>query len=314
MQSAMRVTAALVAIVLLGPCLQAQARAPFELTGEVHPYHINLLPQFAIGQLVDRDCTALYAPGAYEGCVYFRGEDLWLQASLKARQAVRLRPDAPEVATALVELGNPATHRLRIALEWHPLKGQALDADGYLTLREGQIASFRSPLAPVLASWTGGVRLCFSSMATPERQIGAECSSFDLLDGSSTAAQLEIWRRRGGAALAAFACDLARDAAARMLDADQHSAAGYRIRGIVAELERREQDAIADYAMAVSLLRSDQDRWLTMPDDERSNAAESLEDWLSAMQMAQGHSLLGDGADAWRCVRVAEPDATERQR
>ena len=66
--------------------------------------------------------------------------------------------------------------------------------------------------------------------------------------------------------------------------------------------------------MAVSLLRSGQDRWLTMDDVERLSAAESLEDWLSAMQAAQGHSLLGDGDDAWRCVRVAEPDATEQQR
>ena len=310
----MRVTAALVALMLMGPGVRAQTRPSIELSGEVHPYHVTLLPQFAIGLLADRDCTALYAPGPYKGCVYFQGEDLWLQLSLKARQDLRLRPDAPGMATALVEFGDPATHPHRVALEWKPLKGQTIDADGYLTLREGQIASFQSPLSPALASWTGGIRVCFSSTAYPERQTGAGCWTFDLLDGSSTAAQLEIWRRRGGAALAAFDCDAARDAAVRMLDADQHSAAAYRIRGIVAELERREQDAIADYAMAVSLLRAGQDRWLTMGDNERSNAVESLEDWLSAMQMAQGHSLLGEGDDAWRCVGVAEPDAPEQQR
>ena len=293
----------LVALVLAGSVVRAQTRAPFELTGEVHPYYINLLPQFAIGDLVDRDCTALYAPGPYQGCVHFQSEDLWLQVSLKARQALRVRPDTPGIATALVELGEPATHAHRVALEWEPLKGQELDADGYLTLREGQVVLFRSPLSRPLASWTGRVRVCFSSTANPERQVGAGCWGFDLLDGSSTAAQLEIWRRRGGAALAAFDCDAARDAAARMLDADKNSAAGYRIRGIVAELERRQQDAIADYAMAVSLLRSGQDRWLTMDDGERVSAAGSLEDWLSAMQAAQGHSLLGDGDDSWRCVQ-----------
>ena len=88
-----------------------------------------------------------------------------------------------------------------------------------------------------------------------------------------------------------------------MLAADPNSAAGYRIRGIVAELERRQQDAIADYGLAVSLLRSGEDRWLTMSEDQRPRSAESLEDWLSGMQTAQGHSLLGEGSEAWRCRR-----------
>jgi hypothetical protein len=278
---------------------QQERPAPFELTSEVRPYYIDLLPQFALGDLVDRDCTALYAPRREPGCVYFTGEEFWIHASLTAKAPIRVRPDSPGLARADVELDGTPWRRFDLA--WQPHRGQQPDSDGYVMLQTGESLTFRTDLSAALGSWTGSVRVCVST--DPLRRRSSTCWEFVLADGSSTAGQVETWRRRGGAALAAFDCDAAREAAARMLAADPNSAAGYRVRGIVAELERRQQDAIADYAMAIGLLRSGEDRWLTMSDDQRPRSAESLEDWLSGMQMAQGHSLLGEGSEAYRCRR-----------
>ena len=97
----MRLISTLVALMLAGHGVRAQTRTVFELNGEVRPYEFTLLPQLA-GLLVDRDCTALYAPSPRAGCVYYQGEEFWIHASLKAKADVRIRPDAPGLATGQV--------------------------------------------------------------------------------------------------------------------------------------------------------------------------------------------------------------------
>ena len=87
-----------------------------------------------------------------------------------------------------------------------------------------------------------------------------------------------------------------------MLELHPHSAAGYRLRGIVAELEGREKDAVADYVEASHLLRVG-DTILPLTDIERASTADSLDDWRFGLQIASGAgiSLIRAGGDGPTC-------------
>lgn len=108
-------------------------------------------------------------------------------------------------------------------------------------------------------------------------------------------------RRRRGELLADYNCRDLLPVVESMLALDPGNAAAYRLRGIVAELESREMDAIADYAQASHLLRTGGDRFLPQTPEVRAGYADGLDDWRIALELAGGLSLLHADGDGPTC-------------
>jgi hypothetical protein len=196
-----------------------------------------------------------------------------------------------------------------MTVRWRPGEGQQLEPDGSFQVTAQRGLSFRIDLTRMTETLpVGPYLLCFRPNLAPPAGVqwsggdGDSCYRFELFDTDTPGARLELLRRRAVDLLADFRCRDAAPAIDRMLELHPHSAAGYRLRGIVAELDGREQDAVADYVEASHLLRVG-DTILPLTDIERTSTADSLDDWRFGVQIAAGAglSLIRAGGDGPTC-------------
>jgi hypothetical protein len=194
-----------------------------------------------------------------------------------------------------------------ISVRWMPGPGQKRNGDGSFTILPPRGLAFRIDLSRLAQSMPAGeYTLCFRPNLVPpggvtwDRGID-QCYQFELIETDSVAAQLELLRRKAVDALADNDCRKTAAIVDAMLEIDQASAVAYRIRAAVAELERRNDAAIAALMQASALLRGGTDRSLAIIPEYRFEIAEALDDRRIAIQLAQGFSLLGDPSEGYVC-------------
>lgn len=258
-------------------------------------------PRFVLGYLSDGGCSPLYIESPREGCALIRGEPAWVDVGVgwTGPRPLRLQPTHASFLRLVPRLTPRGPSWSSLKVRWQPGPGQERAADGSFEITASRGLRFRVDLAGLTRSLPAGAYdLCFVPNLTPPPGVrwasGPQdaCYRFELFEDDSTPARLEVLRRRAVELVGASRCRDAGPVIDAMLDLDAGSAAAYRLRGIVAELERRQFDAIADYAQASHLLRTGGDRHLPLKPDTRARYADDLDDWRLGLELAQGLSLL----------------------
>jgi hypothetical protein len=304
---------ALLAVVLVTnlQALQVADARPrlYHTTGDLYP-RSPTDPRFVLGFLADGGCSPLYIESPREGCALIRGEPAWVDVGVgwTGPRPLRLQPTSAAFLSLVPRRAPRGATWSSLKVRWQPGPGQERAADGSFEIAAGRGLSFRVDLAGLTRSLPAGPYvLCFVPNLTPPPGVrwdsGAQdaCYRFELFEDDSTPARLEALRRRAVELVGAARCREAGPVIDAMMALDAGSAAAYRLRGIVAELERRQFDAIADYAQASHLLRTGGDRHLPLQPDTRAAFADELDDWRIGLELAQGLSLLDPEGSGSMC-------------
>lgn len=262
-------------------------------TGELYPR--SPLPQLILGYLTDGGCSPLYVAEPPEGCVQFRGEAAWVELRLSwtgAEPIALVRTAATPVRGTVRRLPDGPVR----VIDFSAFDAQGAAGDR-LVLQPGKPLSLRVDLTVADAWAPGGYQICLTPTFAPPQGIEwqrwpTSCYQFALLDPLDTSARLEMLRRRSVDLLADLDCDAVKPLVSEMLDLDPFNAAAYRLRGAIAELERRPLDALADYGHVGTLLRSHGDTRINISADQRLVYAENLDDWRIGLENAGGLPLL----------------------
>jgi hypothetical protein len=136
----------------------------------------------------------------------------------------------------------------------------------------------------------GNYEICFTPALAPRAPVrwapesqGNGCHRFWLRDLTNTRLQLESLRRQSIELLAAGRCDEASRLVDEMLALHPASAVAYRLRALVAELQRRVADAAVDLAHASDLLKSGGDRLLIPYEPGRQASGDALRSWSESL-------------------------------
>jgi hypothetical protein len=238
-----------------------------------------------------------------------RDEPAWIEFGVNwtGEAPLRLSPAGDALVYLIPRRAPKGVTSWPITVRWRPGVGQERGADGSFLVTASRGLSFRIDLSGLTRSLRAGAyELCFRPSLVPPsgarwEDRGDACYRFELFEDDSVPTRLELLRRRAIDLLAAFDCAGAAPVVESMLDADAGSAVAYRLRGIIAELERRQGDAIADYTQASHLLRTGGDRALPLTAEQRVHYADNLDDWRIGLELAQGLSLIGADGNGPTC-------------
>lgn len=304
----MRVLAMFILVVLLSglgpPGAQAPPAGPPRLTYELDLYPGDLYGPFRLGNLTEGGCSPLYIPSPREGCALIRNEPAWVKFRVDwtGETPLRLSPAGAAFVHVIPRRAPKGVTSWPITVRWQPGAGQERGADGSFLVSATRGLSFRIDLSELTRSLpAGSYLLCFRPSLVPqsgarwEDRGDSDCYGFELFENDSLPTRLELLRRRAIDRLAEFDCAGATPVIDEMLDLDAGSAVAYRLRAIVAELQRRLGDAIADYTQASHLLRTGGDRALPLTPEQRVDYADNLDEWRFGLERAQVRSLIGDG-------------------
>ncbi|MBK5297085.1 MAG: hypothetical protein JJE40_08010 [Vicinamibacteria bacterium] len=259
--------------------------------------------------LTEGGCSPLYFTSPREGCALIRDEPAWIDFSVywTGASPLRLAPQGTGFVSLIPKRTPGRVAAWPMTVRWRRGEGQQRDPDGTFRLTAQRGLGFRIDLARMTAtSPVGPYLLCFRPNLAPPAGVlwfagdVDACYRFELFDNDTLAARLELLRRRAVDLLADFKCSQAAPVIERMLDLHPRSAAAYRLRGVIAELEGREEDAVADYVEASHLLRAG-DTVLPLTAEQRASYADSLDDWRVGLQMASGLSLIRADGEGPTC-------------
>lgn len=275
----------------------------------VWPYPGPINPFFSDPLTDAGGCEALYISSP-EVCTLVRDEPGWIDLSIQwsGSSPIRLRHRGESLVRLHTRKAPAGAGDLGVTANWSPGQDLAQLADADVLIDKSHSLGIRVSLSALTHSRPVGIyELCFQPNFTPETGVQWEfsgdigCYRFELLDQGSIGARLERLRRKAIDKLVGFKCSEAAPLVDEMLDLDAENTVAYRLRGIIAELDRRQGDAIAEYTEVVTLLRAGRDSNLHMTADTRKQTAEGLEARLLAMQLAQGLSLLGNTSQGPAC-------------
>ncbi len=292
------VAVALYGTVALTAPAPPQARLSYLLA---QPYPGFLYGPFDDGLTDSGGCVPLYVSSPAV-CALIRDEPGWIDLSVQwsGTSPIRLWRRGDELVLLHTRKAPTGANNLPVTADWSPGTDPEQSGDGSVVLDRAHSLGIRVDLSELTHSGPAGVYdLCFQPNFTPQTGVrwadsgDVDCYRFELLEADTDAARLERLRRRAIDRLASFKCSEAAPIVDEMLGLEAESAVAYRLRGIIAELERRQFDAIADYAQAVELLRTAGDPHLHMTREAREQIADGLAGWLLGLQLAQGHSLIG---------------------
>jgi hypothetical protein len=312
----------LVALLVLAPQsprVLAQAEAPSAAedvpaltVGPAGTYPARLYATFVVGDLTWDACAPLYLPaGVTKGCPLIRGEPAWVDLGVRwsGPGLLTLYPRGGEwLEASLDEDGGSRSVAVTSRILGAPMPARA---DGAAEMMGGTALRVRLDLSSVISTLpTGSHRICygltvFSDPPVPLHDAGRQCLAFFLFDDSRLAARAERLRREAIDQLAEYRCDDAARTVDALLQVHPHSAAGFRLRGIIGELRRRHEAAIADYGRAIELLRTGSDRLLPAAGYDFRRAATELEEWRQSMivllPFSPEMSMLGPPEDSPAC-------------
>jgi hypothetical protein len=227
------------------------------------------------------------------GSLMLRGDPSWVNFEISwnnARRPVQLTTTGAEL---LLVDGREAL-RLQdgvLPMTWQPTPGVTRTPTGFV-LQPSSRMIVRIDLSDIAATApAGNYEMCFTPALAPRVPVrwapesqGNGCHGFWLRDLTNIRLQLESLRRQSIELLAAGRCDEASRLADEMLALHPASAVAYRLRAIVAELQRRVSDAAVDLAHASDLLKSGADRFLILPHEPgRRRSAKDLRDWSEGL-------------------------------
>ena len=275
----------------------------------VHPDYPGDVVAFFADLTTFGGCSEVYVPHPSAGCAVMRGEAATLAFGIHwtGTSPLRLMPAGESFVNLIPRVAPHGVKSWPISVRWMPGPGQKRNGDGSFTILPPRGLSFRIDLSGLAQSMPAGeYTLCFRPNLVPPRGVTWDrasdpCYTFELIETETIAAQLELLRRKAVDALADNDCRKTAAIVDAMLEIDQASAVAYRIRAAVAELERRNDVAIAALMQASALLRGGNDRSLAIIPEYRFEIAEALDDRRIAMQLAQEFSLLGDPSMGYVC-------------
>jgi tetratricopeptide (TPR) repeat protein len=198
----------------------------------------------------------------------------------------------------------------RFATTLRPGSAVARGSDGAFQLSGPGGLALRVDLSAAAdALQPGEYSVCFSPAIVPDRDIRwvstEGCFQFTVHEIESPAFQAERLRRLAIELLAQYRCDEASAVTEELLRVHPTSAVAFRIRGIIAELQRRHADAVDDYGRAVQLLRTGGDALLYAPGINLAQSASDLDDQRRAIALlaavAPELSMLGPAGEAPSC-------------
>lgn len=292
----------------------AEESVPALSIGPGGTYPAPLLATFVVGDLTWDGCAPLYLPeGVTKGCPLIRGEPAWVELGVRwsGPGLLTLYPRGEEWIEATIDdhegASRPFTAKSRI-YGAPPIPARA---DGAVEMLGGTELRVRLDLSSSTSTLaTGPHTVCyalaaFSDPIVPQRDAGRQCLSFFLFEDSRPVARAERLRRGAIDLLAEYRCDDAARVVEQLLRVHPQSAAGFRLRGIIGELQRRNDTAVADYGRAIDLLRTGGDRFLPAGGYDFGRAATALDEWRQSMILlltfAPDLSLLGPPDDSPAC-------------
>jgi hypothetical protein len=332
---ALAVAAGLLAFAGRAQAQPAGGSTDVEIQWHLSRYPGMVHPSFLLGHLLWDGCAPVYLPGGPDGtCPVFRDEPVGFDAYLTYdgpaivefyRAGPRWvetwleRPDGTRrlvaAETTIVDgSGAPAGSVIELAAAMPTLPPPTpLDADSDAPpayVPPSVHARIHVNLAPIVAGLPDGPhKVCaelraVTQPAVPFVRHQPECVTLTIRDTSSTRTRAEHLRRRAIDQLAAFRCIDAAATVDELLRVHPASAVAFRLRGSIAELQRRHDAAIADYTRAIALLRAG-DTLLEREGMNVANGVESLAGWRDSLQLLVAHapdqSLLGPPGERPAC-------------
>jgi hypothetical protein len=268
-------------------------------------------PQFELGYLAGPGCSPLYlAGGVADGCPMFRDEPAWGELSLRwtGPGLAQVWPRNGRFANAWLEDGH-RRRPLRVDITVTDASGTPAN-DGALELADGSEVRVRLDFSRAMASLPRGPhRLCYELTATttPETPPRGrpECLPIVVVEPDTVRERAEHLRRKAIDLVAGFRCSEALPVIEDLLRVHPASASAFRLRGIVEELQQRNEAAVRDYSRAIWLLRTGGDHLLSAPGVDFQQSAKDLADWRDSMQtlltFAPEMSMLGPPGERPAC-------------
>jgi hypothetical protein len=282
--------------------------------GEFYP--ANPLPTFMAGHLTSGECIPVYLPSDLRpACTMLRGEPSWVGTTVRWSGPGLLVMQPAHERWVRVWLKDARGRATLLSLDAAlGLSGGAPTSRALVTLEEGAWVSVRLDLSELIIGLpVGAYTICYdvvlqSDPVVPQVGRRRRCHDFGVHEIATHGSRVERLRREAVDLIAAYRCDDAAPVVDALLREHPTSAAGFRLRGIIAELRRQNREAAADYRTVVEILRAGQDELLASPAHvDWRRAADDLAGWrqsmLDLMEFGPGLdlSLLGPADDGPAC-------------
>jgi hypothetical protein len=259
--------------------------------GDFFPSELDSL--FPASFLTGGGCMTVYLHGVTtNGCPVLRGESSWVNFEIwwDGPRPLQLTRSGDQLLITSARRA-PLWQSRALPMTWHPTPGVEQTPTGFVLEPHSRMV-VRIDLSDTAATApAGNYELCFAPALAPGQSVqwAAEsdgCHIFWLREITNTRLRLEYLRRQSIELLSAGRCDDAGGLVDEMLTVHPVSAVAYRLRGIIAELQRRVADAALDTAQAANLLKAGADRLLIFSEPERQRLGDELQSWSESLQFA----------------------------
>ena len=162
----------------------------------------------------------------------------------------------------------------------------------------------------------GAHRVCYGLSVTtfpdaPQRGTTRECLPIVILEPQTQRERAEYLRRQAIDLVSQLRCDEALPVIEHLLRVHPSSAFAFRLRGIVEELQQRNEAAVSDYGRAIQLLRTGGDHLLPASGIDPQESARALANWRDSIALlltyAPELSMLGPLGERPTCRSSAVP-------